>query len=212
MYIHGGYWQKLRKSISAYCVAPLVAAGIKVIVLEYDLCPTVTLSELVEQVTRFGEFISQHSDYATSRRISYCGHSAGAHLILCMIDKLLDRLKRPLRIDSVFLISGVFDLNDLQHTTVNQDNILSINAGNVNELSPLKFDFTKWPKHQISINIYVGQYETPTFVKQSMELFLRFTNGFRVRLQFVADHDHFNIVEDLSQSSYELTKDILSEK
>lgn len=129
-----------------------------------------------------------------------------------MIDKLLNRLDGPLRIDSIYLISGVYDLNDLQHTTVNQDNILSINSSNVNQLSPLKFDFTEWQKHHININIYVGQYETPTFIKQSMELFLRFTNGFRVRLQFVQDHDHFNIVEDLSQESYELTKDIMSEK
>lgn len=67
VYIHGGYWQKLTKNISAYCVDPLVTAGIKVIVLEYDLCPTVTLSELVEQVTRFGEFILKHSDYTKSR-------------------------------------------------------------------------------------------------------------------------------------------------
>lgn len=67
MYIHGGFWKKLSKSISAYCVDPLVSAGIKVIVLEYDLCPNVTLSELVEQVTRFGEFILKKSDYATSR-------------------------------------------------------------------------------------------------------------------------------------------------
>lgn len=67
VYIHGGYWKKLRKSISAYSVDPLVSAGIKVIVLEYDLCPTVTLTELVEQVARFGEFILKNSDYAKSR-------------------------------------------------------------------------------------------------------------------------------------------------
>lgn len=67
VYIHGGYWQRLNKSISAYCVDPLVTAGIKVIVLEYDLCPTVTLSELVEQVTKFGKFILTNSKYAQSR-------------------------------------------------------------------------------------------------------------------------------------------------
>lgn len=57
----------LNKNISAYCVGPLVTAGIKVIVLEYDLCPTVTLTELVEQVAKFGEFILQNSEYANSR-------------------------------------------------------------------------------------------------------------------------------------------------
>lgn len=129
-----------------------------------------------------------------------------------MIDKLLHRMDGPLRIDSIYLISGVYDLTDLQHTTVNQDNILSINSRNVDQLSPLKFDFTEWAKHQININIYVGQHETPTFIKQSMELFLRFTNGFRVRMQFVQDRDHFSIVEDLSKKAYELTQDIVSEK
>lgn len=67
MYIHGGYWKKLSKSISAYCVDPLVKAGVKVIVLEYDLCPKLTLSELVEQVARFGEFVLKHPDYLNSR-------------------------------------------------------------------------------------------------------------------------------------------------
>lgn len=129
-----------------------------------------------------------------------------------MIDKLLNRIEGQLRIDSIYLISGVYDLTDLQHTTVNQDNILSINSSNVDELSPLKFDFNEWSKQRIAINIYVGQYETPTFIKQSMELFLRFTKGFRVRMQFVEGHDHFNIVEDLSQKSYVLTEDIVSEK
>lgn len=57
----------LDKNISAYCVAPLVAAGIKVIVLGYDLCPTVTLAELVEQVTKFGEFLLNSTDYSQSQ-------------------------------------------------------------------------------------------------------------------------------------------------
>lgn len=129
-----------------------------------------------------------------------------------MIDKLLDRLNEPLRIDSIYLISGVYDLTDLQHTTINHDNILSLDSSNVNQLSPLKFDFRKWLTQTININIYVGEYDTPTFIKQSMEMFLRFINGFKVRIQFIQNHDHFNIVENLCQNTYELTQDILLEK
>lgn len=40
VYIHGGYWQELNKDISAYCVEPLVNAGICVIIPGYDLAPT----------------------------------------------------------------------------------------------------------------------------------------------------------------------------
>ncbi len=56
--------------MSAYCVDPLIVAGIKVIILEYDLCPEVTLTELVEQVSRFGEFLLKNSDYANSRLVA----------------------------------------------------------------------------------------------------------------------------------------------
>lgn len=61
IYIHGGYWQMLDKAVSAYCVKPLVTAGIKVIVLDYDLCPNVTLEQLVDQIQRAGTFFLQYA-------------------------------------------------------------------------------------------------------------------------------------------------------
>lgn len=39
-------------------VQPFIDAGHKVIVLDYDLCPNVTLEQLVEQVQRAGVFIA----------------------------------------------------------------------------------------------------------------------------------------------------------
>lgn len=129
-----------------------------------------------------------------------------------MIEKLLNRISGPLKIDSIYLISGVYDLSELQHTTINQNNILSIDSSNVDQLSPLKFDFTEWSTQDINIKIYVGQYDSPTFIRQSMELFVRFVNGFKVSIQVIEDHDHFDIVEDLNKNSYEITNAILSEK
>lgn len=57
VYIHGGYWQELNKINSAYCVGPLVAAGIKVIVLDYDLCPSIALEQIVSEIERAGDYI-----------------------------------------------------------------------------------------------------------------------------------------------------------
>lgn len=62
VYVHGGYWQELNKINSAYCVGPLVAAGIKVIVLDYDLCPSITLEQIVNEMERAGDYIL---DYVT---------------------------------------------------------------------------------------------------------------------------------------------------
>lgn len=56
IYIHGGYWQlaNIDKTNSAYVVEPLYKAGHKVIVLDYDICPNITLEQLVDQVQRAG--------------------------------------------------------------------------------------------------------------------------------------------------------------
>lgn len=54
IYIHGGYWQALDKTVSAYAVEPLYKAGHKVIVLDYDLCPNISLEQLVDQIQRAG--------------------------------------------------------------------------------------------------------------------------------------------------------------
>jgi len=42
VYIHGGYWQLLGKSISAYCVKPLHNEGIISVIVGYDLAPNGT--------------------------------------------------------------------------------------------------------------------------------------------------------------------------
>lgn len=59
IYIHGGYWQILDicKEVSAYGVAPLVATGIKVIVMNYEKCPNVSLEQLVDEMERAIDFI-----------------------------------------------------------------------------------------------------------------------------------------------------------
>lgn len=48
VYIHGGYWQELNKDISAYCVEPLVNAGIRVIIPGYDVAPTGVFYTIIE--------------------------------------------------------------------------------------------------------------------------------------------------------------------
>lgn len=48
VFVHGGYWHlPIDKTISAFMVEPLYKAGVKVIVLDYDLCPTVSLEQMV---------------------------------------------------------------------------------------------------------------------------------------------------------------------
>lgn len=59
IYVHGGYWQivEICKEVSAYGAAPLVTAGIKVIVMNYEKCPNVSLEQLVDEMKRAIDFI-----------------------------------------------------------------------------------------------------------------------------------------------------------
>lgn len=156
------------------------------------------------------QFIFRLPVFQFPRRLSFCGHSAGAHLILCMIDKLLSTSTECIRIHSLHLISGIYDLTQLQHTSINAENILSIDAANVDELSPLQFDYNKWSDQQFRVNVYVAENDSPTFIKQSLKLFNRLEGKkLNVTARLIENCDHFDIVEKLSEQSFEVTRDLI---
>lgn len=53
--------------MSAYAVRPLYAAGYKVAVVEYDLCPTITLADLVKQFCKAADFIDKYAQQFGAR-------------------------------------------------------------------------------------------------------------------------------------------------
>lgn len=130
-----------------------------------------------------------------------------------MIDNLLNgAMALCLPIHSLYLISGIYDLTKLQHTSINDGNILAINASQVDKLSPLKFDFKKWTHHQqlVGVNIYVAQYDSPTFQQQSLKLLKCLeANKIKAKLRLINDCDHFDIVEKLSERSFEISQDLI---
>ena len=50
LFIHGGYWQRLDRSVFSHFARGLLAHGVAVAMPSYDLCPQVSMAELVEQV------------------------------------------------------------------------------------------------------------------------------------------------------------------
>ena len=47
VFIHGGYWRARMKEEFAFVAGAFTPAGITTVMVEYDLCPTVTLDEIV---------------------------------------------------------------------------------------------------------------------------------------------------------------------
>ncbi|XP_031622293.1 kynurenine formamidase [Contarinia nasturtii] len=222
VYIHGGYWQALDKTVSAYVVEPLYKAGHKVIVLDYDICPNVTLEQLVDQIHRAGISIVNYAKSIGTRCVQIGGHSAGGHLAACLYDNLVQQSPSLTSIvKSLYLISGVYDICELRYMpTVNPNNILSLDENNVLRLSPILFDFDKWITVAASegnsvtaIHMYVGSKDAPKLVGQSycIERILAHYLYPKFRLIMIETTDHFDIVENLSQANFLITKDIINE-
>src|SRR5437773_7364375 len=49
VYIHGGYWRSGSKDDNSNFVPAFVQRGVTVVLLEYDLCPSVTVTDIVRQ-------------------------------------------------------------------------------------------------------------------------------------------------------------------
>ena len=87
MFIHGGYWRSLDKQHFSYLAQAWVSAGVSLAVVNYDLCPKVTVEEIVRQMLRAGRWLWLHAEEygMDEERLYVGGHSAGGHLTAMMM-------------------------------------------------------------------------------------------------------------------------------
>ncbi|XP_030377188.1 kynurenine formamidase [Scaptodrosophila lebanonensis] len=202
VFIHGGYWQMLDKSSSGSMVAPLVERGYRVAIMDYNLCPQVTLSQLLEQFSNFLEWIFDYAASTHTSHISFAGHSAGAHLLAQLLNAP-DVLRSPQRacvpIRSLFYISGVYDLRELWPlTSVNPKNILSLNAELAAKLSPILWEYVEpSPEPTFGIHVLVAGHDSVSFIEQSRSFArLLAAKGFKIKFHIFEQYDHFDIIEE----------------
>src|SRR6266851_8640405 len=81
LFIHGGYWRSLDPSLFSHMARGLNARGVSVAIVGYDLCPHVTIAEIIEQIRHACLFLWLR----TRRRMVVYGHSAGGHLAGTMV-------------------------------------------------------------------------------------------------------------------------------
>lgn len=87
VYFHGGYWQRGDKAIYSFLAEPFVEAGVNVVVVGYDLCPSVTITRISEQAREAVAWIWRNaSTLEVNRdRLTIMGHSAGGHITEMMM-------------------------------------------------------------------------------------------------------------------------------
>ena len=197
VFIHGGYWQQLSKKESFFNAPDCLEQGIAFASIDYTLAPHADLGQIIDECR---SAVAAVLDSAPVHgidvdRIMVAGSSAGAHLA-AMVGLGLDTGWRPA---SLTLLSGVFDLEPLVSTYVNEAVGLTTESAHLH--SPAQADLAKFPPTLIAY----GDNETDQFKKQSEGFATLLRQHERsVTTHEVADRNHFDIVFDLCDSNHEL--------
>jgi arylformamidase len=190
VFIHGGYWQALDGSSFSQCARGLNAHGISVAVPTYDLCPAVTVGDIITQMRMASRELAKfgHSLVAS-------GHSAGGHLAACMLatdwTAFDASLPRNL-VSAAYAISGLFDLPPLVGTSINR--ALGLDLASAKTASPL---FWNPPAHG-SLDAVVGGNESAEYFRQSRTIVEAWSRGIATRFGTVADTNHFTAIAPLA--------------
>ena len=192
MFVHGGWWRSLESSSFSQMARGLNTRGIAVAVAGYDLCPIVTIADIVDQIRRACAFLWQRY----GRRMLVYGHSAGGHLTACMVATNWQSLYPKAPADLVpagYAISGIFDLSPLTGISVNQD--LRLDAESAHRLSPL---FWPLPPGR-TLDAAVGALESDEFKRQSQSIVEAWRRaGAQTRYDEVAGVNHFTVIDALA--------------
>lgn len=198
VFLHGGYWQALDKAYFSFIAPPLLRSDFTVAVLNYPLCPAATLQDIVSSLRWALIFLHRNvSRYnGDAQRIYPVGHSAGGHLAAMLMATSWSQLDSALRNDflpAAVGISGLFELEPLRHTYVNQ--ALNLDRTGCKSLSPICVP----PPGAGSMDLYVGAEESIEYHRQSKQL-EQFWSGpqFELSYQVLPGHNHFSILDELA--------------
>lgn len=124
LFIHGGYWRALDKSDHSFLAPAFVKAGACFVNLNYDLCPAVTLDDIVRETREGLVWVWRNAARlgGDPNRLVVAGHSAGAHLAALLLahDWSQDGLPAD-AIKGAACLSGVYEPAVVRRISVNAD-------------------------------------------------------------------------------------------
>jgi arylformamidase len=199
LFVHGGYWRSLDASTFSHVSAGLNSRGVAVAVAGYDLCPDVTIGQIINQIRTACLFLWRRF----GQRLMVYGHSAGGHLAACMVATDWKKLDPKAPIDLVpagYSISGLFDLTPLIKTAMNAD--LRLDDTEVARISPMY-----WPVTRGRVfDAVVGGQESSEFLRQSHIITDNWRQrGIETRYEEVPGANHFTVVDPLSDPNSAMT-------
>ncbi len=207
VFIHGGFWRGLDKDIYSEIAQPIVASGAIAMLVNYDLCPAVSLDDIVQQILASVAWIYRQAPRygGDPDRISLSGHSAGAHLAaVCLChDWASEGLPMNL-IKAVILVSGIYDLASVPLLSVNEEIQLTADQAHRNSVMAAE------PRARCRALVIAGAEEPQLWSQQSSDYAQALMRaGLATRYLEVPNEHHFSITDRLAQADHPLTKAML---
>ena len=197
VFIHGGYWRSLDKSDHSFVAPSFTADGAMVVVVNYALCPAVTIEHIVMQLVRALEWVWRHAAAygGDPSRMALVGHSAGGHLATMLMscrwkDVAGDLPVQPLA--GALSISGLYDIEPLRHAHSIQAD-LQLTPASVGRLSPAFFPRPKSGK----LYAAVGSEESDEFLRQNRLIRDVWGPTAVPVCETVPDSNHFTVLNSL---------------
>jgi arylformamidase len=199
VFVHGGFWRSLDPSMFSHVARGLNMRGIAVAVPGYDLCPIVTIADIIEQIRRVCLSLWRRR----GQKMLVYGHSAGGHLAACMVatdwPSLYPKAPADL-VTSGYSTSGLFDLAPLLQTSTNQD--LKLDAETARAASP---QFWPLPPGRV-LDAMVGSLESSEFIRQSRAVAEVWKQGgAETRFAEIAGTNHFTVLDRLADPQNRMT-------
>ena len=208
IYHHGGAWNRSSKDQCSYMAPSLVAAGVNVLVLDFELAPTVSLDEIVRQ-NRAAIAWAWHSadEYGWDRnRIHSVGHSSGGHICgMMLVTDWEGVYGLPADvIKSAAPCSGMYELEPVRLSHRNSYLDLTEQAAVRNS------SIRHIPERGIPITMAWGTGELDEFQRQNREFSAAWaTAGHKVD-SFVLDGlNHFEVGREIVNPDYPVFSNIL---
>ncbi|MGH7796789.1 MAG: alpha/beta hydrolase [Candidatus Binatia bacterium] len=209
VYIHGGYWRSGNKEDNCNFVPTFAKRGATAVLVEYDLCPQVTVSDIVRQtraaiawtyknIVRYG---------GNPSKLFVSGHSAGGHLTAMALahDWTKDGLPNDL-IKGAVATSGVYDLEMVMKISVQEQVRMTPQCAKTN--SPL----LNPPRVQCPLIVAVGGDEPKGWQQMSHNYFQYCKeSGMNVEYLVEPQANHYTLSEHLLDDTRPLTRAMIQQ-
>jgi arylformamidase len=204
IWFHGGYWRALSKDHYAFLAPTFQSAGAAVVLVNYDLCPAVTLAELLAQTRSALHWVRAHAAEMSGDgdRLILAGNSAGAHICAMALQHAVSADPAPLAaIRAAAFVTGIYDLAPVPRIPVQEE--LRLTQADVRNLSPVHLPVGR----RVQSLVAVGADEPELWIEQSERYHAKLAEaGTAADYMSVVGRHHFSITRDLADPAAPLSR------